>query len=144
MRVNMLKTKMFAWKDALIEAAPWERVSSFRFLGVPIKEDGTIHWEEVSVKLTTRLKTVAKVAARMASLRARVKCINGYAIAVIYHVHLTDFRALDGKDILIVRRRGDRLDEFDAYFDRTTRTTVNIRGADFHLIDRQSSVSMPQ
>ncbi len=48
---------------------------------------------------------------------------------------LTDFRALDGKDILIVRRRGDRLDEFDAYFDRTTRTTVNIRGADFHLID---------
>lgn len=48
---------------------------------------------------------------------------------------LTDFRALDGKDILIVRRRGDRLGEFDAYFDRTTRTTVEIRGAEFHLID---------
>ncbi len=48
---------------------------------------------------------------------------------------LTDFRALDGKDILIVRRRGDRIGEFDEYFDRATHTTVAIRGATFHLID---------
>ncbi len=48
---------------------------------------------------------------------------------------LTDFRELDGKDILIVRRRGDRLGEFDAYFDRATHETITVRGATFYLVD---------
>ncbi|MCD6673446.1 MAG: glycosyltransferase family 39 protein [Burkholderiaceae bacterium] len=48
---------------------------------------------------------------------------------------LTDFRALDGKDILIVRRRDDRIGEFDAYFDRAVHETITVRGATFHLVD---------
>lgn len=48
---------------------------------------------------------------------------------------LTDFRALDGRDFLIVRRRADRVGEFDAYFERTVHRTIAIRGANFHLID---------
>ncbi len=48
---------------------------------------------------------------------------------------LTDFRALDGKDILIVRRRDDRISEFDAYFDRAVHETITVRGATFHLVD---------
>ncbi|HEY0877197.1 MAG TPA: glycosyltransferase family 39 protein [Zeimonas sp.] len=48
---------------------------------------------------------------------------------------LTDFRALDGEDILIVRRRADRIGEFDGYFDRVEHRTITIRGATFHLVD---------
>ncbi|HLT28342.1 MAG TPA: glycosyltransferase family 39 protein [Zeimonas sp.] len=48
---------------------------------------------------------------------------------------LTDFRALDGADILIVLRRDDRIGAFDRYFERTTHETVVIRGAAFHLVD---------
>ncbi len=48
---------------------------------------------------------------------------------------LSDFRALEGKDILIVRRRGDRIGEFDAYFDSVAHATVTVRGATFHLVD---------
>ena len=48
---------------------------------------------------------------------------------------LTDFRRLDGTDILIVRRRDDRLDEFDRYFEETRHETIRIRGAAFYLID---------
>jgi len=48
---------------------------------------------------------------------------------------LTDFRALDGKDILVVRRRGDRIGEFDAYFEHATHASVTVRGAIFHLVD---------
>jgi len=48
---------------------------------------------------------------------------------------LTDFRALDGRNILVVLRRADRASRFDAYFDRVTRSTVTIRGAEFQLLD---------
>lgn len=48
---------------------------------------------------------------------------------------LTDFRELDGRDILIVRRRDDRIGEFDAYFDHVEHRTVTVRGATFHLVD---------
>ncbi len=48
---------------------------------------------------------------------------------------LTDFRALDGKDVLIVRRRSDRIGEFDAYFEHATHATITLSGATFHLVD---------
>lgn len=48
---------------------------------------------------------------------------------------LTDFRRLDGMDILIVRRRDDRSDEFDRYFRTVRHETIRIRGAAFHLVD---------
>lgn len=48
---------------------------------------------------------------------------------------LTDFRTLDGRDILLVLRDGDRLHEFDGWFDRMTSSRVEIRGAVFHLVD---------
>lgn len=48
---------------------------------------------------------------------------------------LTDFRALDGRDILIVLRDGDRAHGFSGYFDRVIPSRVEIRGAVFHLVD---------
>lgn len=90
MVVNNQKTKMFAWHDNILKTSPWENVKFFRFLGIPIMNDGNIHWEEVSVKFSARLQLVAKVAARMSSLRSRVLCVNGYAISVIYHVLRAD------------------------------------------------------
>lgn len=48
---------------------------------------------------------------------------------------LTDFRELEGRDILIVRRRDDRLAEFDRYFDDARHERVEVRGATFYLVD---------
>ncbi len=48
---------------------------------------------------------------------------------------LTDFRALEGRDILIVLRDGDRAREFDGYFDRVAVSRVAIRGVVFELVD---------
>ena len=48
---------------------------------------------------------------------------------------LTDFRALDGRDILIVRRKDVSAAEYEPYFDRVTLRDVSIRGAVFHLVE---------
>ncbi len=48
---------------------------------------------------------------------------------------LTDFRRLDGRDILVVRRQDFQLAEYEAYFERVERHRVVIRGATFHLVD---------
>lgn len=48
---------------------------------------------------------------------------------------LTDFRALDGADILVVLRREDRIGELGRYFEHATHETVSLHGAAFHLLD---------
>jgi hypothetical protein len=48
---------------------------------------------------------------------------------------LTDFRELEGRDILIVRRRDYSPADYEPYFDRVTVRDIEIRGAVFHLIE---------
>ena len=48
---------------------------------------------------------------------------------------LTDFRRLDGRDVLVVRRRDYAPSDYEPFFDRVTFRRVEIRGAVFHLID---------
>ena len=48
---------------------------------------------------------------------------------------LTDFRALDGRDILIVRRKDVAPGEYEPWFEQVTLRSIEIRGARFHLID---------
>ncbi len=48
---------------------------------------------------------------------------------------LTDFRTLDGHDILIVRRRSQTIADEEPYFDRVTSREITIRGAVFHLVE---------
>jgi len=48
---------------------------------------------------------------------------------------LTDFRKLDGRNILIVQRKAVDREEFEPYFDQLRYHEIEIRGAVFHLID---------
>lgn len=48
---------------------------------------------------------------------------------------LTDFRALEGRDILIVRRRAASAADYEPYFDRVRLREISIRGAVFHLVE---------
>jgi hypothetical protein len=48
---------------------------------------------------------------------------------------LTDFRALDGRDILIVRRRDVAPGDYDRWFEQVKLHRIEIRGAHFHLIE---------
>jgi len=48
---------------------------------------------------------------------------------------LTDFRTLDGRDILIVQRKEVEPDQYEPYFDRVQYRDIEIRGAVFHLVD---------
>ena len=47
---------------------------------------------------------------------------------------LTDFRALDGKDILIVRKNAPQADEYAPYFHALETRRIELRGADFYLV----------
>jgi hypothetical protein len=48
-----------------------------------------------------------------------------------------DFRALDGRDILILRKTPPPHDQYDPFFRRTDYETVDIRGVTFHLVRGQ-------
>lgn len=48
---------------------------------------------------------------------------------------LTDFRELDGRDILIVKRRDYSRGDYEPYFERVSVRDIEIRGAVFHLIE---------
>jgi 4-amino-4-deoxy-L-arabinose transferase-like glycosyltransferase len=48
---------------------------------------------------------------------------------------LTDFRALDGRDILVVRRRDAAPGQYEPWFEQVTLHRVEIRGAHFNLIE---------
>jgi Dolichyl-phosphate-mannose-protein mannosyltransferase len=48
---------------------------------------------------------------------------------------LTDFRKLDGRDLLIIRKDPDRNFDDTPYFDRIERRVVDVRGAPFHLTE---------
>ncbi len=50
---------------------------------------------------------------------------------------LTDFRALDGRDILIVRRKEVSTDDYAPFFERLAVREVVIRGAVFRLVEGQ-------
>ncbi len=48
---------------------------------------------------------------------------------------LTDFRALAGRDIVIVRKDNFKRGEYEQYFDRVTYRSVTLRGARFDLVE---------
>lgn len=47
---------------------------------------------------------------------------------------LTDWRALDGRNVLIILRSPPQPAEFDRFFERVERHEVTVRGATFHLV----------
>ncbi len=48
---------------------------------------------------------------------------------------LTDFRALDGRDILVVRRKEPAPGAYEPYFESVASSRIEIRGALFHLVE---------
>lgn len=47
---------------------------------------------------------------------------------------LTDFRAIDGRDVLLVLKQPPQPGRWEPYFERTERHEVTVRGATFHLV----------
>ena len=48
--------------------------------------------------------------------------------------NITDYRELDGKNILIIKRTGTNLDVFKRYFNTSQRKTIYVRDASFELL----------
>jgi hypothetical protein len=48
---------------------------------------------------------------------------------------LTDFSTLDGRDILVISKDGDRQVDYSPYFERVESKVVDVRGVPFHLTE---------
>lgn len=90
MSVNDNKTQFFSLKPIDVIDRRWTQVKSFKYLGVPLSIDGTIHWEKVLLGLQAKLEAFKKVSRTRATLRDRVMLFNAYVTSSILHILKVD------------------------------------------------------
>ncbi len=132
--------------------AAWRQVSSYFEMAYGFARHGAVHADMLAESTAEGLILFAKV---KPYLERFVVASDGYSPAVTIGFNLqryvlvfgpasgharhddilTDFRTLDGRDILIVRRKAPEPGEYEPYFASVAVRTHEIEGAIFHFVE---------